>query len=159
MAENPPTLDTSLRQDQDNNSTLFDAWFPSQAGPTTLPSAVAKPTMPTYVGRGIIAPPPNAPTELMVNDPRPDLSADSLPWKRLLATAFTRDGDTANGVYGVLHGARCCGALLERRPDRWYVTRGAMDDGDWGASLRGLTSHKVAVITLLTSYVSGGTLV
>lgn len=52
-------------------------------------------------------------------DPRPDLLGSDL-WASLLRLA---GGDAADfgGVYGRLHGARCCGAVLESRSGRWKL--------------------------------------
>jgi len=45
-------------------------------------------------------------------DPRPDLTADSLVWQALLELVFLLDGEAADGLFGALHGVRCCGARL-----------------------------------------------
>jgi hypothetical protein len=50
-----------------------------------------------------------------------------MPWEGLLQRAFELDGETANGVFGVLHGVRCCGARLERPgtgPGGWRIVPG-----------------------------------
>jgi hypothetical protein len=52
------------------------------------------------------APPP------YLYDPRPDLTADSRDWQALLELAFLLDGEEADGLFGALHGVRCCGAQL-----------------------------------------------
>ena len=45
-------------------------------------------------------------------DPRPDLAADTRVWQALLEVAFQLDGEAADGLFGALHGVRCCGARL-----------------------------------------------
>jgi hypothetical protein len=52
-------------------------------------------------------------------DPRPDLPGSEL-WARLLQLAAGDARDPA-GTYGRLLGARACGAVLERRGDRWRL--------------------------------------
>lgn len=52
-------------------------------------------------------------------DPRPDLPGNE-QWAALLRLA-RGDADDASGVYGRLHGARCCGAVLESRRRRWKL--------------------------------------
>jgi hypothetical protein len=75
-------------------------------------------------------PPPSedAPPEGWLTDPRPDLAEDSLFWRRLLLAAFATDGERADGLFGALHGARCCGARLERSGRGFRLT--APVDGD-----------------------------
>ena len=58
-------------------------------------------------------------------DPRPDLAADSRVWQALLELAFLLDGEAPDGLFGALHGVRCCGARLvprgeDRRPGAGY---------------------------------------
>jgi len=60
------------------------------------------------------------PVERPPSDPRPELAADSLAWAHLLAYASTDRSDFA-GLYGVVHGARCGGALLSFTHGRWRV--------------------------------------
>ena len=43
-------------------------------------------------------------------------SADSARWEVLLAVEDRRSGQEPDGLYGVLHGLRCCGAELRDRP-------------------------------------------
>jgi hypothetical protein len=45
-------------------------------------------------------------------DPRPDLAADTHAWQALLELAFLLDGEAPDGLFGALHGVRCCGARL-----------------------------------------------
>lgn len=54
------------------------------------------------------------------SDPRPELEADSLAWAHLLAYAST-DRSDFKGLYGVIHGARCGGALLTFTHGRWRI--------------------------------------
>lgn len=60
------------------------------------------------------------PMERPPSDPRPDLEADSLAWAQLLAYASTDRADPW-GLYGVVHGARCGGALLRFANCRWRI--------------------------------------
>lgn len=48
-------------------------------------------------------------------DPRPDLHSDSFLWQQVLKVAQETDpfSDTPKSVYGLLHGLRCGGAVLE----------------------------------------------
>ncbi len=56
-------------------------------------------------------PEPSAPTPYLY-DPRPDLTADTRVWQALLELAFLLDGEAPDGLFGALHGVRCCGARL-----------------------------------------------
>ncbi len=56
----------------------------------------------------------------LAGDPRPDLPGSEL-WTRLLATAHELDGPDPAGLFGALHGLRCCGAILEARRGRWRL--------------------------------------
>lgn len=47
-------------------------------------------------------------------DPRPDLTADSRDWTRLLKLTLAEHGDGPDSVLGVLHGIRCSGAVLTK---------------------------------------------
>ncbi len=66
------------------------------------------------------ADPTPPPLERPPSDPRPELGADSLAWAHLLAYASTDRSDT-QGLYGVVHGARCGGAKLTFTQGRWRV--------------------------------------
>ena len=52
-------------------------------------------------------------------DPRPDLPGSPL-WSCLLALAAT-EADDPRGLYGCLHGFRCCGAVLKPYQGRWRL--------------------------------------
>lgn len=56
---------------------------------------------------------------LVGEDPRRDLPGSEL-WAALLQLASADAGDPL-GVYGRLHAARCCGAVLESRSGRWKL--------------------------------------
>ena len=98
---------------------------------------------------------------LAARDPRPDLVGDHARWTVLLALAWDRDGLAANGVYGALHGVRCCGAALvtdvqpldltpEGPPLRWRLTRGEIPEAEWQAyRTRWLWPHKDVLVRLL----------
>jgi hypothetical protein len=61
-------------------------------------------------------------------DPRPDLAPDTALWGQLLEAAFLLDGDDSAGLFGALHGLRCCGARLARPgpgPGGWRIRPGA----------------------------------
>jgi len=60
------------------------------------------------------------PVEWPPSDPRPELEADSLAWAHLLVYAST-DRSDFSGLYGVIHGARCGGALLSFTHGRWRI--------------------------------------
>jgi hypothetical protein len=60
------------------------------------------------------------PVERPPSDPRPELVADSLAWAHLLAFAST-DRANPRGLFAVLHGARCGGALLRFDRSRWRL--------------------------------------
>lgn len=91
---------------------------------------------------------------LCQEDPRPDL-ADSALWSDLLRRAYALDGDEPEGLFGALHGLRCCGARLEAtatsyrlRPDgdAWE------DEKAWEAdTARWLEPHRPALVELLRS--------
>jgi hypothetical protein len=59
-----------------------------------------------------------------VGDPRPELAEDTAAWRRLLRLAFIKDGDDPDGVFGVLHCVRCCGARLVRLRGAWRIVPG-----------------------------------
>jgi hypothetical protein len=55
-----------------------------------------------------------------VADPRQvDLPEDTESWLGLLTRAHALDGDEPQGLFGALHGLRCCGSRL-------HTTRGGM---------------------------------
>ena len=69
-------------------------------------------------------------------DPRPDITADSAWWERLLGMAYDQDGDDPDGLFGALHGLRCGGAkLLPVPPDKTRLSRGEWDADEY-AQLR-----------------------
>lgn len=102
-----------------------------------------------------------APPEPPWADPRPDLAGDHGRWEVLLALAWARDGADPHGVFGALHGSRCCGAALvtdaqprDLAPDgpplRWRLTRGEMPEDVWQAyRTRWLLPHKDVLTKLL----------
>lgn len=59
------------------------------------------------------------PSGLVGEDSRRDLPGSEL-WGALLQLASADAGDPL-GVYGRLHAARCCGAVLERRSGKWKL--------------------------------------
>ncbi len=59
-------------------------------------------------------------------DPRPELDDDSQLWPGLLSLAFDIDGDDSAGLFGGLHGLRCCGARLVSANGRLRLTAGAL---------------------------------
>ncbi len=61
-------------------------------------------------------------TEYLI-EPRPDLEEDTNLWSRLLVAAWAVDGELSDGLFGALHGMRCCGAKLEKA-DQVTISRG-----------------------------------
>ena len=61
-------------------------------------------------------------------DPRGADLEDSELWNSLLARAYAIDADDPNGLFGALHGLRCCGAALvvDRRGVR--LVKGELGD-------------------------------
>lgn len=59
-------------------------------------------------------------------NPRPDLTEDADRWRRLLAAAALSD---TPGIYGALHGVRCCGARLVRNGTGYRIAAPGPDDG------------------------------
>ena len=104
------------------------------------------------------------PPEPQWADPRPDLKADHGRWSVLLALAWNTDGGDPYGLYGALHGMRCCGAALLTEaqpldltpggpPLRWRLTRGEIPEPEWQAyRARWLWPHK----DILTKLLRGG---
>jgi hypothetical protein len=85
-------------------------------------------------------------------DPRADdLPEDSLFWRDLLARADAYDGHDARGLFGALHGMRCLGARLERRPDGGYrLVPGEIPDGDYRRlRVEWLLPHRETLVRLL----------
>lgn len=65
-------------------------------------------------------------------DPRPDLAEDSVLWEALLGWAARHDpgAGTEASLFGLLHGLRCGGCRLVRRPDgRLRLNYTALLDG------------------------------
>jgi len=117
---------------------------------------------------------PRSPEPLWA-DPRPDLTGDHGRWIVLLALAWAVDGRNPYGLYGALHGVRCCGAALVteaqpldltpegpplrstdettglvRPPMGWRLTRGEIPEPEWQAyRTRWLWPHKENLIKLL----------
>jgi hypothetical protein len=97
-------------------------------------------------------------------NPRPDLAEDADLWRRLLAAAALSDRP---GVYGALHGVRCCGARLVANGAGYRITGPAPDDGPlsyrepdpetgeigtWESDREGwLLPHRAAITVLLRS--------
>ena len=78
--------------------------MPPRSGLRAMPDAGAAQRAPGQ-------PDPSAPPPYLY-DPRPDLTADSPAWQALLELAFLLDGEAPDGLFGALHGVRCCGARL-----------------------------------------------
>ena len=96
-----------------------------------------------------------APRNAAWADPRPDLAQDTALWEQVLEAAFQLDGDDPAGLFGTLHGLRCCGARLVR-PGRggWKIQPGADYLGGqeaWEGDRAGwLLPRRVTVTRLLT---------
>jgi len=78
--------------------------MPPRSGLRAMPDAGAAQRAPGQ-------PDPSAPPPYLY-DPRPDLTADSPAWQALLELAFLLDGEAPDGLFGALHGVRCCSARL-----------------------------------------------
>jgi hypothetical protein len=85
-------------------------------------------------------------------DPRADdCPEDSLFWQDLMERSYAYDGHDARGLFGALHGFRCLGARLERRPAGGYrLVPGEIPDREY-QRLRAewLLPHRDALIRLL----------
>ena len=91
-------------------------------------------------------------------DPRPDLQADSPLWGALLALAYDLDGPDPTGLFGALHGLRCCGARLVNRGGTVSVAAGELGDEDYLALRHEYVSpHVEALNTLLQQVVTAQT--
>jgi hypothetical protein len=79
---------------------------------------------------GHFEPPPPDP---IWADPRPDLAADHARWMVLLRDAYQMDGADPDGVFGVLHGIRCCGATIVpgSRGPGWKLEPGEIPASEW----------------------------
>jgi len=90
-------------------------------------------------------------------DPRPDLIGDHARWLLVPELAYRRDAADPEGVYGALHGARCCGARIEHMDDDWTLkpegpppcwrlARGEIPADEWAAMrARWLLPHRAAL--------------
>ncbi len=65
-------------------------------------------------------------------DPRRDL-ADGALFARLLADGYALDGADPQGIFGALHGLRCCGARLALDFGRARVVAGEMGRDEYAA--------------------------
>jgi hypothetical protein len=96
---------------------VTEAGRPSAGQPHRAPPVLAeRPAVsanlrPNEYRRGA-APGPDPTRPLRPCDPRPDLAADTQAWRALLEVTFLLDGEEPDGLYGALHGVRCCGARL-----------------------------------------------
>lgn len=97
-----------------------------KAMPASLRAQViqAKPTIIAEL-LSLESPAPTVRESPTVADPRPDLSADSCLWVKLLTLAGESD------IGGTLHGFRCAGTQLRRTVTGWSLIRGA--DSIWGS--------------------------
>ncbi len=92
---------------------------------------------------------PDANRERWTADPRPDLAADSQLWRDLLALAYERDGHVPDGLFGALHGLRCCGAGLVAIDSQIHLVAGEMGSEYSSHRERYLLPHKDTLIPLL----------
>lgn len=66
-------------------------------------------------------------------DPRPDLIKDTSAWQKLLRIANLQ----RSSIAGILHGFRCCGAMLRRDVSGWHIvyepeqSTGFLDQADF----------------------------
>jgi hypothetical protein len=88
--------------------------------------------------------------ERLIADPRPDLAGDSARWARLLALAYDRDGQDPRGLFGALHGLRCCGAGLAATDDGARLVPGELAAEEYAAEREEwLVAHAAALTALL----------
>jgi hypothetical protein len=89
--------------------------------------------------------------EFICSDPRPDLVSDHSLWDELLAGAARLDSDDPNGVFGALHGIRCCGArLVPRNTAGWKLERGEMSPTEWRENReKWLMPHRMKITHML----------
>ena len=85
-------------------------------------------------------------------DPRPDLAGDSALWRRLLGLAYGCDFHDPRGLFGALHGLRCCGAALAASPGGLRLVPGELPPDEY-AALRAdyLVPHAPALRALLAA--------
>lgn len=94
-------------------------------------------------------------------DPRPDLVADHDRWQDLLGRAWLRDSADPYGVYGALHGIRCCAARLEHTAGHgWRIVCGAeMAEPEWQRLRQTwLLPHRASITALLAEIGGPGVL-
>ncbi len=82
-------------------------------------------------------------------DPRDDLAEDRGLWRRLLTLAYDYDGDDPAGLFGSLHGLRCCGARLVVEGGQVRLVAGELDDAYPAFRERYLLPHAAALLELL----------
>jgi hypothetical protein len=91
----------------------------------------------------------NAGRDRWIADPRPDLAGDSALWQRLLSLAYERDGEEPAGLFGALHGLRCCGAALATQGGRVRLSAGELGDEYRALRRAYLLPHTAALRALL----------
>lgn len=69
----------------------------------------------------------------MALDPRPELTADSDTWAKLLTLAYALDESDMDGAYGALLGIRCLGAQIARNGAGWAIQRGEIPEAEYQA--------------------------
>jgi hypothetical protein len=76
------------------------------------------------IAEDLAALPNLAPLYLPTNDPRPDLTGDSVIWGRLLSLAHGTCGEDQDSLFWVLNGLRCLGTLLVKGAFGWKLEAG-----------------------------------
>jgi hypothetical protein len=72
----------------------------------------------------------------MAADPRPELTADSNIWVKLLSLAYDLDESDMDGAYGALLGIRCLGAQIGQISGKWAIQRGEIAESEYAAIRR-----------------------
>jgi hypothetical protein len=69
----------------------------------------------------------------MATDPRPELTADSDTWAKLLSLAYELDESDMDGAYGALLGIRCLGAQIGQVGGKWAIQHGEIAESEYQA--------------------------
>lgn len=87
--------------------------------------------------------------ETWTRDPRPEVGEYTAQWGSLLGLAYDVDGSQHDGLFGLLHGARCWGADLEWTGKGWRLVAGECEPEEWTEIKAKLGPHVVTIRDLL----------